>query len=76
LVEGVSNNAANEQEHRVEDKLCEVEMTELLSREDMFLILELLLAETPELSLEVYERIGDVSQEIYLYLLPNLPVLP
>jgi hypothetical protein len=51
-------------------------MAQLLSREDVLLILELLLAETPELSLEVYERIGDVSQEIYLDLLPNLPVLP
>jgi len=30
-------------------------MAELLCREDVLLILELLLAETPELSLEVYE---------------------
>ena len=51
-------------------------MAELLSREDVLLILELLLAETPELSLEVYERIGYVCQEIYLDLLPHLPVLP
>ena len=50
-------------------------MAELLCREDVFLILELLLAEAPELSLEVYEWIGDVCQEINLDLLPHLPVL-